>query len=84
MRYYIEDKSQPNGFIEVTETAYKALFGDDTIGQYVRAVYSGDMVIDDVSIEHREAVQTVVSNRVNRWGLYQKTEDYPEIYGGDS
>ena len=79
MRYYIEDANQPNGFLEVTEAEYNALFGDDITRPYVQAVYYGDMTIDDVPAEHREAVKTVISNKVSRWGLYKNIEEYPEI-----
>ncbi len=79
MKYYIEDKSQPKGFIETTETEYMALFGDDTIRPYVQAVYCGEIAIDDVPYEYQETVQAVVSNKVNRWGLYESIVEYEEV-----
>ena len=68
MKYYIEDENQPNGFSEVSETEYNALFGDSTIRSYVQSVYLGDISIDEVPLEHREDVQAVVSNKISRWG----------------
>lgn len=75
MKYYIEDKSQSKGFLEVTEAEYNALFGDVTIRPYAQAVYRGDTCIDDVPAEHRDVVKTVVSNKVSRWGVYENIED---------
>lgn len=83
MRYYIVDQNNPNGSLEVTQKEYEALFGDDTISPYVQAVYRGEITIDDVPIEHREAVQTVVSNKVSRWGIYDEAidnEGAPYVY----
>ena len=70
MKYYIEDKTQPNGFLEVSETEYKSFFGDDIIRAYVQSVYRGELAIDDVPYEYQEAVKTVVANKVSRWGQY--------------
>ena len=82
MRYYIADESQENGFIEVTEVEYNALFGDETIRPYVQSVYRREIMIEDVPVEYQEAVQIVIDNRVQRWGLYEEVvEDYPEICG---
>ena len=75
MKYYIADESQPNGFLEVTETEYNSLFGDAKIRPYAQAVYRGDIAIDDVPTEHREAVQIVIANRVSRWGLYENIKE---------
>ena len=74
MRYYIEDQSQPNGFIEVSENEYKDLFGDNEIHPYVQAVYRGEIAINDVPTEHQEVVQTIVSNRVSRWGEFNDSD----------
>ena len=85
MRYYIADESQTNGFLEVSEAEYNALFGDESIRFYVQAVYRGDIVIDKVPAEHQEAVQIVVANKVKRWGLHTTDEavdlaDAPYVY----
>ena len=79
MRYYIADESQENGFIEVTEAEYKSFFGDDVTSPYVQGVYRGDIVIDDVPVEYREAVKTIVANKVNRWGRYEEAIDPAEL-----
>lgn len=68
MRYYILDDSQPNGFVEVTESEYNAVFGYIAIRSYVHGVYQDEMDIDDVPHEHREAVREAVANKVRRWG----------------
>lgn len=75
MKYYIADDSQAKGFVEVSEAEYNALFGDDAIRPYVQAVYCGEITIDDVPTEYQECVQTVVSNKVSRWGLYTETDE---------
>ena len=80
MRYYIFDEKQPNGFLEVTKGEYIALFGDEVTGPYVQAVYRGDIVIDDVPGEHREAVQTIVANKVSQWGMYEDQEATEDDY----
>ena len=77
MRYYILDEKQPLGFLEVSKDEYIALFGDENIRTYVSAVYQGEILIDDVPAELRASVQTVVDNRINRWGLYENIEDTP-------
>lgn len=74
MKYYIDDTSQPNGFLEVSETEYKSFFGDEIIRTYVQSVYRGEITIDDVPYEYREAVETVVANKVKRWGRYVPEE----------
>lgn len=75
MRYYIEDANQMNGFIEVTKNEYESLFGDETTRPYVQAVYCGEMTIEDVPAEYRETVQTIVTNKINRWGSYKSEFD---------
>lgn len=80
MRYYIADESQPNGFLEVSEAEYNAIFGDDVIRPYVQAVYCGDTVIDDVPEEHREAVLTAVTNKIARFGRYEDQEAAEDDY----
>lgn len=74
MKYYIEDNSQPKGFIEITKAEYNAIFGDDVIRPYAQSVYRGDMAIDDVPDEHKEIVKTVVANKVSHWGLFRADE----------
>lgn len=70
-RYYISDKTQPNGFIEVTETEWNALVGTEETRPYTYRVYCGELSINDVPEELREQVQTIVNNKIARWGIYE-------------
>lgn len=88
-RYYISDPTAPKGFVELTEEEWFALMGDDTTRPYAAQVYRGDITIDDVPADLREAVQSVVDTKVARWGLYAErnisdTEALNILTGGES
>lgn len=70
-KYYIVDKDAPNHLLEVTEAEWFAIMGTAETHPYVSNVYSGNITIDEVPEELREAVQTAVENRIARWGGYQ-------------
>lgn len=69
--YYISASNAEKGFIEVTETEYYTLRGDDTVHPYASRVYRSEMTIDEVPEELREEVQTVVDRRIERLGKYE-------------
>lgn len=69
-RYYIADRTQPKGFIEVTESEWNALIGTEETRPYTYNVYCGELSIDDVPEELREQVQAIVNNKITRWGTY--------------
>lgn len=71
-RYYVTDSTAPKGFVELTETEWLALMGDETTLPYATKVYRGEMDIDDVPADLRDAVQAVVDTKVARWGLYSE------------
>lgn len=75
--YYIADNTQPKGFIEVSESEFYDLFGTDEIRPYANQVYRGIITIDEVPEELREEVQTVVNNKIARWGTYE-SRDIPD------
>lgn len=73
-RYYISDPTAERGFVELTETEWFALMGDETTRPYAGKVYRGEMAIEDVPEDVREAVAAVVAEKVARWGLYSERE----------
>ena len=70
-RYYIPDLMAPKGFVEVYETEFFYLFGNETLRPYVAKVYRGKITIDEVPEEYRQEVETVVNNRIARFGEYE-------------
>lgn len=75
--YYITDLTQPKGFVEVTEAEWNAIVGTDETRPYASQVYRGEMTIEEVPEELREEVQTVVNNKIARWGTYEN-RDIPD------
>ena len=71
-RYYVTDSTAPKGFVELTETEWLALMGDETTRPHAIKVYRGEMAIDEVPAELQAAVQAVVDTKVARWGLYSE------------
>lgn len=76
-RYYITDPTAERGFVELTESEWFALIGDDTTRPYAGKLYRGEITIEEVPEELREAVQSVVDTKIARWGLY-KERDIPD------
>lgn len=86
-RYYITDPTAERGFVELTETEWFALIGDDTTRPYAGKLYRGEITIEEVPEDLCEAVQSVVDTRIARWGLYEErnlsdTEALNIITGG--
>lgn len=77
-RHYIRDPDAKRGFAELTEEEWIAMMGNDAVRPYAKQGYRGDIAIEDVPEELREAVQTVVDNRIARWGLYSEREIAPK------
>ena len=73
-RYYIADNTAPRGFVELTESEWLALMGTEETRPYANKVYRGEMTIEEVPEELREAVAAVVAAKVDRWGLYSERE----------
>lgn len=67
MRYYTTIMGQD----EHTEAEYLALVGDDTQRPYVLRLYQEEITLADVPEDLQEAVQTIVNNRIARWGLWK-------------
>ena len=84
--YYLINKSAPRGFEEITEEEYLAVAGLPPVKEYATKVYRGQMSIDDVPEEQREATQAVVDAKIARLGLYQipDTQALHIITGGES
>lgn len=62
---------------ELTEEEFLSLFGNDTQRPYVLQLYRGDINIDDVPEDLQESVQTIVNNRIARWGLWRNLPSSP-------
>ena len=84
--YYLINKSAPLGFEEITEEEYLAVAGLPPVKEYATKVYRGQMSIDDVPEEQREATQAVVDAKIARLGLYQipDTQALHIITGGEA
>lgn len=67
-RYYI---CSPTGDINVTKEEYLALIGEAPVSNYANKVYKEIITIDDVPLEYQDAVKTIVSNKITKWGEYK-------------
>lgn len=88
-RYYVSDHTTTKGFVQLTHEEWVALIGDETTRPYASPVYRGEMTIDEVPEELREAVQAVVNVKIARWGLYSErdisdSEALDIVAGGDN
>ena len=72
--YYLSDPSADKGFVEVTETEFNAIVGTEETRPYANQVYRGELSINEVPEDLREAVQAVVDAKITRWGEYNKQE----------
>lgn len=84
--YYFINKNAPRGFEEVTEEEYLAVVGLPPVKDYAEKVYRGEMSIEGVPEEQREATQTVVDAKIARLGVYQipDAQALHIITGGDA
>lgn len=74
--YYISNPSLPRGFEEVTESEFHAFVGDESTRPYAGKVYRGELSIEEVPEEFRDAVQSVVDAKIARLGVYVE-QDVP-------
>ena len=72
--YYIVDPTAEKGFVEVTETEFTTLLGNETTRPYASKVYRGEITIEEVPEDVREAVSTVVAAKIECFGEYSKQE----------
>lgn len=72
--YYLSDPSAERGFVEVTEAEFNAVLGTEETRPYASKVYRGELSIEEVPEDVREAVQSVVDAKTARWGEYNKQE----------
>ena len=70
-KYYLLNRNAPCGFEEITEKEYLSVVGLPPVKDYAFKVYRGQMSIDDVPEEHREATQAVVDAKIARLGAYR-------------
>ena len=74
--YYITNPNLPRGFEEVTESEFLAFVGDESTRPYTGKVYRGELSIEEVPEELRDAVQSVVDAKIARLGVYVE-QDVP-------
>lgn len=72
--YYIPAPSSKEGISKVSEAEFFSVVGAEEVRPYVSNVYRGIISISEVPEELREQVQTVVNNRIIRYGDYNKQE----------
>lgn len=66
-KYYICSTA---GDINVTREEYLALIGEVPVSNYANKVYKETMTLEEVPAEYQEAVKTIVSNKIAKWGEY--------------
>ena len=66
--YFLLNENAERGFEEITEEEYRAVVGEPPVKDYATKVYRGEMTIEDVPEEHREATQAVVDAKIARLG----------------
>lgn len=69
-KHYIFDYKSYR-LVEVSETDYMNLIGDNICRSYANSLYSGEITIADVPEERRKTVQSIVNNKIARWGKYE-------------
>lgn len=72
--FYISNPNAEKGFDEVSEQEFYALLGDEKTRPYASKVYKNEMTLEEVPEDIRENVETVVKNRIARWGTYESTD----------
>lgn len=77
MSYTIIHYVNVHGQESLTEAEYLALFGNDTQRPYADQLYRGDITLADVPEDLQESVQTIVNNRIARWGLWRNLPASP-------
>lgn len=73
-RYYIASANASKAFVQLTEEEYQKIMGDEITRPYASRVYRGEMALDDVPAELRDAVQAVVDAKVAMRGLYSERQ----------
>ena len=66
-RYYVRGE-------ELTQIEYMGLTGNKEEHPYVSKLYHGEITAEEVPEEIRANVESIVRNRINRWGVYVKPE----------
>ena len=72
--YYIIDQTAERGFIEVTESEYISINGTAETAPYARQLYRGEITAADIPEDIRTEVETIVQNRIERFGTYTDRE----------
>ena len=75
------DATKENGYIEFTPQEWDELMGNSPNTIYGIKVYEGAMSIDDVPEENRAVVESLVANKIAKWGEYKEQDISAEEFG---
>ena len=63
-KYYIRGQ-------EVSKEKWDSLHGDKELSPYIKRLYRNEILLEDIPGEKRQAVQTIVNNRIAEYGAYE-------------
>lgn len=71
MTHYYISANNEKGLEEITEAEWNAIIGQEPNTTYANKIYRGTMSIDEVPEEYRAEVETIVANKIAKWGEYK-------------
>ena len=73
-KFYLHSAEHEECYVEVTETEWLAIIGDNDHRKYASQVYRGEISIEEVPEDKRKTVTAIVNNKIARWGAYNSRE----------
>ena len=71
MNYYYIPSSTDQGYVQIAESEFLGIVAEKQRKNYANKVYYGKIELDSIPEEHREAVQTLVAERVAKHGRFE-------------
>lgn len=71
MNFYYIPSATDQGYEQMEESAFFSMIAEKQRKNYANKVYYGKIELDSVPEEHRETVQTLVTERVAKYGRYE-------------
>lgn len=71
MTHYYISANNEKGFEEISEIEWNVLIGQHPMNEYADQVYRGKKTIDEVPEEYRTDVETIIANKIAKWGEYK-------------